>query len=160
MERGRLRARLQSDQADPLLSAAEVETVRGTCVQFLCDMGHPCSASVLPFQPYTLDIWRALSLFIGDADQGLPKTVMQGVPTGILSPIEPSGVWESVSWDADSDIHHELLVHDGPWRSASEHPDVAQNCWIRMFLQATCLSCQAGWPRLGPAGATTLRQES
>ena len=45
------------------------------------------------FQPFLLDAWRSLGKLTGDIDASLPSILEVGVRTGVVSPIEPSGVW-------------------------------------------------------------------
>ena len=58
-------------------------------------------------QHFHFDVWTVLlSLATCDVDCALSDILVERVPTCILHPIEPSGVWE------------ELLVHYDPWKSA------------------------------------------
>ena len=61
-------------------------------------------------QPFLLDVWRALSLATCNVNGALPGILTHGVRTGILHPIQPSGVWEESS-ESTADDHLELLVH-------------------------------------------------
>lgn len=95
----RLRDRLRVKSPDQLS-----KHVRGLATQFLGFNGRQCSEFVQPFQPYTLDIWKACAFFIGDIDRDLPDILMNGVPTGILAPIQPSGVGEPLTEESPEDL--------------------------------------------------------
>ena len=66
--------------------------MRSELVDFVNSQGFPCSGQVVEYQPFLFDVWRALSLATCDVDCALPGILAEGVPTGILHPIEPSGV--------------------------------------------------------------------
>jgi hypothetical protein len=104
---------------DALLSSFEVDTLQRHIQAFLPDLGEICSLAIKQHQPFLLDIWRALSSSLRDADIGLPQVLCDGVPTGIVNPIQPSGVWEECSME-EEDQALDLLVHLEPWQSGLE----------------------------------------
>lgn len=49
----------------------------------------------------------------------LPRTLSaDGVPTAVLEPIIPSGIWEASSAGISDEVPCDLLIHAGPWQSA------------------------------------------
>ena len=109
-----------------LFSSHELEKLQENLVEFLCDQGYSCSTAVPAYQPFLLDAWCALSTAVKDIDGGLPHILLEGVPTGILSPIPHSGIWDSVPEDEDADVGH-LQAHRQPWRSAQDDPKLARS---------------------------------
>ena len=103
-----------------LFSSHELEKLQENLVEFLCDQGYSCSTAVPAYQPFLLDAWCALSTAVKDIDGGLPHILLEGVPTGILSPIPHSGIWDSVP------VGH-LQAHRQPWRSAQDDPKLARS---------------------------------
>ena len=63
--------------------------------------------------------WEGLFYLCGDVDQQLPSLLREGVPTGILRPIPPSGVWRET--DVPERPNLELHTFDTPCGSAQEN---------------------------------------
>ncbi|CAJ1458009.1 unnamed protein product, partial [Effrenium voratum] len=63
-----------------------------------------------------------LSAVVKDPDQDLPEILSEGVPTGVVRPIEPSGTWEEACVEDEPECL-DLLVHLQPWQSGLD--DVA-----------------------------------
>ena len=59
----------------------------------------------------------------------LPGVLATGVPTGILAPIQPSGVWDVLHADEaeESQSQIELITHEKPWSSAQKDPVLARS---------------------------------
>ena len=74
----------------PLFTPDEETALRDALVCFLAKQGCVCCKAILPYQPFLLDAWQALSSFTSDIDSDLPRLLSEGVPTGIISPIVPS----------------------------------------------------------------------
>ena len=54
----------------------------------------------------------------GDVDHALPLTLRLGVPTGVLAPIEASGVWRALDEPVELDVDLSLLsIHTFPRKS-------------------------------------------
>ena len=88
----RLSAHVAARRAECLFNTEEISILREQLVSFLAAAGCPCSTTVREFQPFLLDAWRSLGKLTGDIDASLPSILEVGVPTGVVSPIEPSGV--------------------------------------------------------------------
>ena len=80
-----------------LFSDEELDTLRRDLETFLWALGLERSAGVEPFQPFHLDLLEGLLRVLNDPDCGLPLLLKEGVPTGVLSKIESSGM-ACVSW--------------------------------------------------------------
>ena len=78
---------------EPLLNDGEQHSLRREFVAFLTSKGFPCTSTIEQGQPLTLEIWRALLAYLQDIDCNLPSILKEGVPTGIVSDIQASGVW-------------------------------------------------------------------
>ena len=104
--------------------------LRDALVCFLAKQGCVCCKAVLPYQPFLLDAWQALSSFTSDIDSDLPRLLSEGVPTGIISPIVPSKVWDNAS-DFDGDVGCDLLVHSSPWKSAADNVPLARSLMMQ-----------------------------
>ena len=115
-----------SKEETSLFSSHELEKLQESLVEFLCDQGYSCSTAVPAYQPFLLDAWCALSTAVKDIDGGLPHILLEGVPTGILSPIPHSGIWDSVPEDEDAAVCH-LQAHTQPWKSAQDDPKLARS---------------------------------
>ena len=74
---------------------------------------------------------------------------MCGVPTGILSPIPHSGIWDSVPEDEDADVGH-LQAHTQPWKSAQDDPKLARS----LLMQ----DVEAGFAYILPGGFAAAKQ--
>ena len=147
----RLRSHVAQASREPLLCEDEVQCVRQRLADFLMSKGFefPCKVEVPPGQPLTLDLWRALLLFCDDIDVKLPGILREGVPTGILEDVLPSGVWRAV----DKPVRPEgveLEILDEPLGSALEDPD----CVMRL-VQA---DVEAGFADWIPGGVEEARR--
>ena len=103
---------------DAWLSEEEVHILREVLVSFLKSRGLKCSAAIEPGQPLALELWEGLFSLCGDVDQQLPSLLREGVPTGILRTIPPSGVWRETEVPERPNL--ELHTFDTPWGSARE----------------------------------------
>eukprot|EP00435_Cladocopium_sp_Y103_P036118 s3286_g9.t1 len=117
-----LRKHVADPSSSSLLTDSELESVRSELVDFLISHGYPCSTQIAPNQPFLLEAWAAMAQFTGDPDFTLPELLQAGVATGILEPIQPSGIWDPVLEEATSDP--ELSVHLEPWGSAKKSPEL------------------------------------
>ena len=66
------------------------------------------------------ELWDGLFCLTQDLDAELPRLLDQGVPTGIVRTIPPSGVWRDLEVAERPDL--ELLVCDSPWGSGLDDP--------------------------------------
>ena len=145
----RLRSHVAQASREPLLNEDEVQCVKHRLADFLTSKGFPCKVEVPPGQPLTLDLWRALLLFCDDIDMKLPCILREGVPTGILADILPSGVWRAVD-KPERPEGVELEILEEPWGSALEDPD----CSMRL-VQA---DVEAGFADWIPGGVEDARR--
>ena len=101
-----------------------MKRLRLEMVCFLRSHGFDCTDAVEPHQPFFLPVWHALAPWTADVDVHLPRILVDGVPTGIESPIFPSGVWDSVNPEGVNDCCDvdptNLSVHLEPWGPASD----------------------------------------
>ena len=116
----RLTAHIAGAQREPLLNDGEQHSLRSEFVAFLTSKGFPCTSTIEQGQPLTLEIWHALLAYLQDIDCNLPSILKEGVPTGIVSDIQASGVWIPTDTPERPDL--ELVVHDSPWGSAADDP--------------------------------------
>ena len=144
----RLQGLLRGHVDEPLLSLAEMQMVQQALVRFLCAKGFACSSVIVEHQPFLLDVWRAISLATCDIDCSLPGILTEGVPTGIIDSIPPSGVWEQVC--SPEEQPSDLLVHLEPWGSAQNDEDLALS-----LLQK---DIEAGYAFLLPGGEAEARE--
>ena len=124
---GRLQTHLAARNDFPVFSAHELDVARQEMANFLKKAGFPCSLAVREHQPFLLDMWHSLTQATRDIDVDLPQTLISGVPTGILSPIPPSGVWEVNCVDDNTWDCSELVVHHHPWQSALEDVELTKS---------------------------------
>jgi hypothetical protein len=109
----RFRAAVNTQSENHLLTPGESQTLRSAAVDFLAGNDISSSTTVVPHQPFTLDLWQGFSTFLRDVDTQLPETLKLGVPTGNESPIEASGVWYPV--EVAQLFEDPLLVHTSAW---------------------------------------------
>ena len=139
------------DSAHPVFEAATVTQMVADVVSVL---GLPASASLIPAgQPLRLHLLQALATSIGDHDAALCDILAVGVPTGVLRPIQPSGIWRT--HESEPSIEAEqLLWHDGNWSSAEDKPDIALQLMLHEVEQGWVEEIHGGMPeavqRWGP----------
>ena len=138
----RLMAHVSNPTDAELLSAEEVLHLREEIVGFLRNHGFSCNGDVEPNQPFLLSVWQASAKMTVDVAPHLPNILSKGVPTGIESPISPSGVWDAVDFDGMAPepelVPCDLLVHLEPWRSAAEDLPLAKQL-LQKDIDAGCL---------------------
>ena len=71
--------------------------LRSEVLSLLPSKGFVSDDSIVDNQPFPLSVWQALSTLTSDQDVELPRLLLEGVSTGIVQPIPPSGVWEKVA---------------------------------------------------------------
>ena len=117
---------------DAWLSEEEVHILREVLVSFLRSRGLKCSAAIEPGQPLALELWEGLFSLCGDVDQQLPSLLREGVPTGILRTIPPSGVWRETEVPEHPNL--ELHTFDTPWGSARGPPRLGHSVGLLCVL--------------------------
>ena len=93
----RLISHCRDGSSDALFTDSESATLKSELAAFLRSKSRPGSVHVEPFQPFLLDCWEGLCQLTGDRDSCLPGLLRSGVATGVLEPIEASGVWQPLS---------------------------------------------------------------
>ena len=118
---------------------------------FLRSKSLPGSLHVEAFQPFLLDCWEGLCRLTGDPDGCLPGLLRSGVPTGVLEPIEASGVWQPLSDPAppDEDLS-DLSIHTSPWQSGLDNEDLTLSLMMK--------DVEAGFAFELPGGEAAARQ--
>ena len=139
----RLLALVSAGLEQPLFTSMEERTLQEALVHYLTKQGFACSSAIVPHQPFLLEVWQALSLATFDIDSELPELLSEGVPTGIISPIVPSKVWDNAG-DMDVDLDCELLVHSSPWKSAADNVPLARSLMMQ--------DVEAGFAYILPGG--------
>ena len=91
----RLVKRISNPSAEGLLSPEEVGLIQSDLAEFLQSKGCRCTKTVEPHQPFLLDCWDAVARLCQDQDLNLPSQLKAGVPTGVVEPMQPSGVWDA-----------------------------------------------------------------
>lgn len=146
----RLRARVREHSEQHLFSTSEQTQLQDGLAQALVTLGFPCSCEIPVHQPFLLDVWRALTLATADIDQDLPNFLIEGVPTGIVSSIPASGVWDVVD-ECDAEFENELLIHSVPWKSAADNMELARELLMK--------DVAAGFAYILPGGAAEAVQK-
>ncbi|CAE7206124.1 unnamed protein product, partial [Symbiodinium natans] len=119
-----LSAHVENRCEESLFTPDEVEVLRSEVLSFLSSKGFACDDSIVDNQPFLLSVWQALCTLTSDQDVELPRLLLEGVSTGIVQPIPPSGVWEEVAEPVA--VEQDLRVHLEPWRSASDNLALAK----------------------------------
>eukprot|EP00435_Cladocopium_sp_Y103_P011247 s1980_g2.t3 len=76
-------------------------------------------------QSFRLNFLQCLACVTHDPDTSLLPALKVGVPTGVLQPLEPSGLWPRKA-NVDK-IGEPLLVHHTNWQGAEEEPGLTQS---------------------------------
>ena len=126
----RLQAHSQHPNANCLFSPEEVHQAQRDLVSFLRNKGFDCSTKVSPYQPFLLEAWSALAACCDDKDALLPPLLERGVPTGVVSPIPFSGIWEP-SEPAPNLGLDDLSIHLQPWRSGLDREDLTLELMLK-----------------------------
>ena len=113
----RLVAHSALESEKPLLEDAEIELVRSVVSNFCSGLGQSGCTSVAPGQPFTLDLLESLRRLGGFCDPTLVCSLRDGVSTGVLSPLIPSGRWPRSNLSPC--LGPSLEWCDGNWKSAS-----------------------------------------
>ena len=128
----RLQAHCLAKSAESLFSPPELLRLREELVSFLRSAAVPGSLRVEPYQPFLLDCWDGLCVLSGDVDHALPVTLRRGVPTGVLAPIEASGVWQALDEPVEFDVDLSLLsIHTCPWKSGLDDEDLTLSLMLK-----------------------------
>lgn len=131
--------------AQGLLNDRETLELRKRCTDWL---GAPASLQIKEGQPMALDVLQALLQRSNDRDTSLPSHLRAGVRTGVLSEIEPSGLFpvEDRSPKAvDQDLRRFLCN----WKSAESEPEVVQELLDKEVAEDFVdVWDEASWPEL------------
>ena len=92
----RLDAHVQSRARIPWLNDGEVQMLRSDLAFFLKRQGVAASTEICDGQPLCLSLLQGCLELWDDLDVALPGLLAEGVPTGVLEAIEPSGVWRAL----------------------------------------------------------------
>ena len=120
----KLQQRVAAPTVEGFLSQDQIHCLQQALVSFLNGFGHSCTMERAPYQPFLLTAWRAIAALTTDVDFSLADILLEGVPAGILEPVQASGVWERLSFEPDADHEADLLVHREPWQSAQQDPQL------------------------------------
>ena len=135
-----------AEEETSLFSTHELQTLRETLVEFWCDQGYSCSTAVPAYQPCLLEAWRALSTAVKDIDESLPHILLEGVLTGILSPIPHSGAWGRSCWGVPFASSYTAMEKRTRWPQASKITlDARWWCWFCLHLDRGFRSGQQHW---------------
>ena len=87
-----------------------------------------CSPSwdIAPGQSFRLHILECLAKLTSDPDLALLPSLHAGVPTGVLAPLQRSGLWPLKKPSVD-EVDEPLLVHCTNWQAADEDPALTQS---------------------------------
>lgn len=80
--------------------------------------------------PLLLEAWSALAAHCNDKDASLPHLLERGVPTGVVSPIRFSGVWEQSEPASNLNLD-DLSIHLEPWRSGLDREDLTLELMLK-----------------------------
>ena len=105
-------------QAEPFLSDDEL-------IPFLEDLqlafpSHHMDTSILPFQPFRLQLFNVLLQLTQDPDSTIAQHLLQGIPSGAFTPLEPVGHWEPN--DPPDAVRPHLEICQDNWKSANQDP--------------------------------------
>ena len=129
----------------PFFSGAEISRLRDELLSFLRRAAVPGSLRVEPRQPFLLDCWDGLCRLSQDPDPALPSILQCGVPTGVLEPIAPSGVWEALGEpvEFDTNLSH-LSVHTCPRKSGLEDEELTLSLILKDVAEGFAFELPGG----------------
>ena len=110
-------------QADPFINDGDV-------LLFLQDLQvcfptHHFDDTILPLQPFRLDLLHKLLTLSGDPDSHIAILLKEGTPSGAFTPLQPVGLG-----DQNPKPHEEppdLQICQNNWSSANANPDVTRS---------------------------------
>ena len=97
----------------------EIEILRADLFKFLIDVGLHVEWGCVAGQPFWLGLFKGLLVLTDDVDAALPDLLRDGVKTGVLDDLAPSGVFalRTRANDVD-DVDCEITCCDANWQSA------------------------------------------
>ena len=145
---------LQAGSDSPPLSSQQLAPFMQLFDHWLRQQGFQPSWRIDAGQSFRLNLLHCLSQLTRDPDVGLLPSLQAGVSTGVLCPLQPSGLWPKKS-NAAALVQEPLLVHDTNWSSAEEDVGLTQslidaevdNGWVRE-LSGGMAEAQARWKHL------------
>ena len=125
--------------------------VRQQIADFCSKSGRPASSDIAPGQPFTFNLLEELRRIGFRCDDSLIPSLENGVSTGVLSPLAPSGRWPASS--SAPCLGPSLDWCEGNWQNASFdedavlvliEQDIAEGLVEELF--GTFEEAQAQWP--------------
>lgn len=113
-----------SGSPEPPFTMEDLSPFRTVLEEFLLACGQPIDWSVREHQPMHLKILQAFSNIMGDEDQSLFPSLLEGVSTGFHHDIPPSGIFPPN--DDPRDNGTPLSIHLTNWSSAEDDLDLTR----------------------------------
>ena len=113
-----------SGSSEPPFSDTDLQPFREVLVQFLQSHAQPVDWSVREHQPMHLRILQSISHIMGDEDTSLFPSLIEGVSTGFLNDIPPSGIFPPN--DNPTRDNTPLSIHFNNWSSAEDNMDLTR----------------------------------
>ena len=147
-------------------NAAELQPFRTALEDFLREQGQPVDWSIREHQPMHLKILQSFSHIMGDEDTSLFQSLLDGVSTGFLQDIPPSGIFPPNN--DPPDINTPLSVHFSNWNSGEDNPELTRELvqeeidkgWVYEF-HGSVADAQVAFPcgvAIGKLGIATSEQ--
>ena len=112
---------------------------------------HNLGTSILPFQPFRLQIFHSLLQLTQDPDPTIALHLQQGIPSGAFAPLQPVGLWEPND-PPDADRPGLEICQDN-WKSANQDPATTR-CLIQQekdagFIEeiSSITEAERRWPK-------------
>ena len=113
-----------SGSSDPPFNTQDLAFFKQSLERFLQNQHQAIDWSIREHQPMHLKILHAFSKIMGDDDSSLFPSLLEGVSTGFLNDIPPSGIFP-VNNDPQTD-NIPLSVHFTNWNSAEDNKELTR----------------------------------
>lgn len=124
------------------LTEADLEALAAAVDTSLLQPAHPDRWTPPVDQPLALHALEDLAGLAHDPDQAIAPALIAKVPTGVVAPIPPSGIWRPLGPQEKEPL--EFLQCQGNWSTADEDPQELNELIDKEI--------QAGWVKEVPAG--------
>ena len=124
-----------NNQADPFITDDELFPFLQDLQE--CFPNQKFDPSILPFQPFRLDVFHQLLQLSPDPDTDIALLLKEGIPSGAFSPLQPIGLWGPNTKQKPEEPRLQIC-HEN-WSSANSEPNMTRSLigsWRRSPISA------------------------
>ena len=90
-----------------------------------CFPDHHFDPTILPFQPFRLDVLHKLLVLSEDPDTNIALLLEDGIPSGAFTPLQSVGLWDPNPKPKEEEP--DLQICHNNWSSANANPDITRS---------------------------------